>query len=506
MSEIAELTVLINGDISGLTDAVNKAQAEIESISSYAEVGYGDGKFSNARTRYNGWVNSGNRSVDDRIGWWREAMKAYSYDKNVYWEARRNIYELSRERALGANDIAKSYIKHMDYFGSAQNGTDRALGTFGEFKNLNSSFLDKGLINSGEYGKFLYDFGKELYEGRLELSEKWLKKEEKYNDLSADGYIDGLKRIEAYTDEYYANGLISYSEYAKARESIQNALIDKTREKYAAEYANWENDADSWYKMRETYGDWNDFGDSPTEFFGRKATRISEFYSAGKISFEEYVNAANGAKMDLYSAYSDEYDSMLAEYASVITKQKEAFSKQEQALKDSWTVADRRVNMGNLRRDISFYENSVTERGKEKLADLKTELRDEERSQKLYELQQKNSAVIEKMQTGYEIMERNKSDALKNVVASSANLVQIEAGIQSAINSARASIESTNTVTYRILENIYGAIKGMSFGNSYTDSRNINISSAVSRSDIMKAIDGSFVSGLGKLSYNGKVY
>lgn len=506
MSEIAELTISINGDISGLTEAVNKAQAEIDLLSSYAEVGYGDGKFSNARTRYNGWANSGHRSIDDKIAWWREAMSVYSYDKNVYWEAQRKIYELSRERAQNANSAANDYIKNTDYFASFQNGTEYALRTFGEYEKLNSSFTDNGVISGSEYRDLLHNFGKELYEGRLELSEKWLKQEEKYNDLSADGYIDGLNRIKAYTDEYYENGLIDYKEYAEAKQRIQNAVTDKTREKYAAEYANWENDADSWYKMREAYGDWGDYNDSPTDFFERKAERIGEFYSQGKISFEEYINATNGAKMGLYNAYSDEYDAMLSEYADIIAKQQEAFSKQEQALKDSWTVSDRQENMSDLRKNISFYENSVTERGREKLADLKTELRDEERSQQLYELQQKNSAVIEKMQTGYEIMERNKSSALKNVVESSAELVQIEAGIQSAIASARSSLEATNASTYRILESIYGALKGINAGNSYTDSRKINISSAVSSADIMKLIDGSFVSGLGKLNYNGRVY
>ena len=506
MSEIAELTVLINGDVSGLTDAVKKAQSEIDSISTYAAVGYGDGKFSNARRRYNGWENSGQRSIDDRIKWWQNAMNVYSYDANVYWEAQRNIYELERSRAKDANDIAASYIKHNNYFASAPGGTEQALGAFGEYKALNSEFLKNGLINEREYNSAVYDFGKDLYEGRAELSEKWLKHEEKYNNLSADSYIDGLRRIGKYTQEYYENGLIDFNEYAAARQRIQDGIIDKTREKYAAEYASWENDADTWYEMRSTFGDWDEYGDSPENFFKRKLERISEFYTGGKISFEEYTNAINRVKLDLYKSQSAEYDTRLKEYADMIAKQKAASSKQEQVLRDSWMVSDRRENMSNLRRDIAFYENSVTERGKDRLSSLKTELRDEERSQQLYELQQKNNAVIEKMQSKYDIMESNKSAVMKRIADGAVSIAGIETGIQSAVNAAKASIEATNSATYQMLASIYGAIRKMSSGNSYTDSRSISISSSVSQADIMKAIGSSFVSGLSGLNYNGKVY
>ena len=506
MSEIAELTVLINGDVSGLTEAVRKAQSEIESISTYAAVGYGDGKFSNARKRYNGWENSGKRSIDDRIQWWQNAMNVYSYDPSVYWEARRNIYELEQSRAKDANNVSESYIKHRDYFASMPNGTEKAIGTFGEYKNLNAGFLSRGLIDMREYNSAVFDFGKQLYEGRAALSEKWLKHEEKYNGLTADDYIAGLNRMGKYTQEYYDAGLIDFREYNTARQNIQDEIFDKTREKYAAEYANWQNDADTWYEMRNTFGDWGDYDDSPTKFFNRKLDRIKNFYDSGKISFDEYTNESNRAKMDLYNAQSAQYDLKLKEYAAAIKQQKDAFSKQEQTLKDSWTVSDRKENMQNLRRDIGFYENSVTERGKEKLSDLKTELRTEERNQKLYELQQHNSAVIDAMQKKYDIMESGKDAALKSIMNGTYSITQIESGIQAAVDAAKNSIASTNAATYQILSSIYGVIRNMSSGSSYTDSRTISINSSMSQSDIMKIIGGSFVSGLGRLNYNGRVY
>lgn len=506
MSEIAELTVLINGDVSGLTNAVKKAQEEIDSISTYAQVGYGDGKFSNARQRYNGWEKSGQRSVDERIKWWQNAMNVYSYDANVYWEAQRNIYELERERAEEANNIAEKYIKNKRYFADGTGGTDAATAAFGEYGILNAGFLDKALISGEEYNNNLYNFGKKLYEGREELSERWLEHEERYNNLSADAYIEGLKRIGSYTQEYYNNGLIDFQTYSEARQRIQDGIIDKTAEKSAAEYDNWKNDADTWYELRSTFGDWDYYDDSAEKFFRRKRERIGEFYAGGKISFEEYTNAQNQVKLDFYNSQVSEYDMYLKEYADAITRQKNAFSRQEQALRDSWSVSDRRENMSDLRSEISFYENSVTERGKDKLQSLKSELRDEERNEQLYELQQKNNAVLEVMQNKYDMMESNKSTILKNIACVAISMEEIETGIQSAVNAAKVSIEATNSATYSLLNDIYKTIRCMNGGNSYTDSRNISISSSVSQSDIIKMIEKSFVFGLSGLKYNGKVY
>ena len=73
MAEMTGLTIVIDGDISGLTKAVEEAQAKINSLSKYTDVGYAGGVYSQAKKRFNHWANSGQASVDEQIKWWEKA-------------------------------------------------------------------------------------------------------------------------------------------------------------------------------------------------------------------------------------------------------------------------------------------------------------------------------------------------------------------------------------------------------------------------------------------------
>ena len=67
MPEITGLTVLIDGDISGITKAINEAKAEIDAFSSYTAVGYAGGDYTTAKKRYNYWADSGHINTNEKI-------------------------------------------------------------------------------------------------------------------------------------------------------------------------------------------------------------------------------------------------------------------------------------------------------------------------------------------------------------------------------------------------------------------------------------------------------
>ena len=151
MAETTGLTVFIDGDISGLTEAVDKAQASIDSLSSYTSVGYGGGDYVTAKRRFNNWISSGNRSIDEQIKWWQSAMNVFSYDENVQWDAREWIYRLNSQRLNDINEFSSEYIKDSDYFSGIPFDSDEAVKTFGTIKELNREAAENGILTWKEY-------------------------------------------------------------------------------------------------------------------------------------------------------------------------------------------------------------------------------------------------------------------------------------------------------------------------------------------------------------------
>lgn len=107
-------------------------------------------------------------------------------------------------------------------------------------------------------------------------------------------------------------------------------------------------DADAWQELRSTYDDWDKYGDSEEDFLKRKIDRVKEFYNAGKISFEEFIDDTNKYSMDLYKSQSSAVDELLQKQQDYISNVKEEFSKQEQELRDSWDVQDRKTDMSEV--------------------------------------------------------------------------------------------------------------------------------------------------------------
>ena len=66
-----------------------------------------------------------------------------------------------------------------------------------------------------------------------------------------------------YTLEYYEQGLIDLEKFRKSAQEIDEKYLDAFKAKNDNIYSSWKKDADYWYKQRELYDDWEDYGDSP---------------------------------------------------------------------------------------------------------------------------------------------------------------------------------------------------------------------------------------------------
>lgn len=570
MPEITGLTVLIDGDISGITKAINEAKAEIDAFSSYTAVGYAGGDYTTAKKRYNYWADSGHINTNEKISWWRDAMDYFAYDETAQWEARKEIFALQQQNISDINKLAERLVEFNDYYSGTESGSTDAINMFNSVKELNKSNARAGILTWMEYFDNVSELGTKMYEGRIKNSEEWLRREEKYNGLSVDDYVKGLERMKEYTAQYCSEGLISYKEYIQGIEYLDDKIADKHAEEYArwkndaavwksdrdlygdwAEkgdstvgffsryknktkefynagkiswdtmneeiqaadrelfkiqsagdevYSKWKNDADGWKNLRDTYGDWEKYGDSIVQFYNRCIEKVAQLYKEGHISWQKYSDETMNYEMKLFEAESVSMDNILAQMSEHIKNKQKLFKDEEQSLKDSWSVSDRDDRLYELKSELAVYKNAVTEKGKDKYRSLLDEQKKLRREEELYNLQQKNNAVLEKLQAQYDAAEKNKDNILNKITSTNNDLKNIA-------DDFNIDFSQFGKKTEQLLEQLIYEVRSAASKantNTYNDSRKISISTAVSGTLLDRYINGRSA-GLAGVIYNGRV-
>lgn len=570
MPEITGLTVLIDGDISGITKAINEAKAEIDAFSSYTAVGYAGGDYTTAKKRYNYWADSGHINTNEKISWWRDAMDYFSYDETAQWEARKEIFALQQQNISDINKLAERLVEFNDYYSGTESGSTDAINMFNSVKELNKSNAQAGILTWMEYFDNISELGTKMYEGRIKNSEEWLRREEKYNGLSVDDYVKGLERMKEYTAQYCSEGLISYKEYIQGIEYLDDKIADKHAEEYArwkndaavwksdrdlygdwAEkgdstvgffsrykdktkefynagkiswdtmneeiqaadrelfkiqsagdevYSKWKNDADGWKNLRDTYGDWEKYGDSIVQFYNRCIEKVAQLYKEGHISWQKYSDETMNYEMKLFEAESVSMDNILAQMSKHIKNKQKLFKDEEQSLKDSWSVSDRDDRLYELKGELAVYKNAVTEKGKDKYRSLLDEQKKLRREEELYNLQQKNNAVLEKLQAQYDAAEKNKDNILNKITSTNNDLKNIA-------DDFNIDFSQFGKKTEQLLEQLIYEVRSAASKantNTYNDSRKISINTAVSGTLLDRYINGRSA-GLAGVIYNGRV-
>ena len=362
--------------------------------------------------------------------------------------------------------------------------------------------VSSGKMTWDDYAEYMESAGEKMYDSRRDQSEKWLEHEKKYNKLSEEDYGAGLQRMREYTLQMYEQGLIDKEKYRQADRELEEKYLDFVSEKNANEYSAWQNDADMWERMRDTYDDWADYNDSKLDFIKRKIEKVEDFYKDGKISFDEYDIATKNYQMDYYNEQSIIYDEKMQEFSSRISKLREKYSDAEQKLQDSWTVSDRKENIEDLQSQIAMYRNATTHAGQEKLKSLESQLKDAQRQQQLYELQQSNNKVLTQMQAQYDYLEENKAAKLRELMKSTVDIAKLEANMSAQIAAAKNALNSDSLRQYNVLKDIYSAIKGLRLGATYTDSRTINnYQGTYNPKGVWSIVNGIAVGGMGSFVF-----
>lgn len=414
---------------------------------------------------------------------WLEFQEKFkSNDKDIA-DIEEQIFSLTQKQTQEFNKQSKAYLeKHSAINDWGDNG-DTPLDAFKRIKDRNYQDLQDAKITWDDYVDNVSDAGETLYDDMKSYSDSWLEHQQKYHSMSIDDYIAGIDREAERLEEFYANDVINYQKYVEEKQTLEEKRYDAVAQKNADEYSAWQKDADAWQELRSTYDDWDKYGDSEEDFLKRKIDRVKEFYNAGKISFEEFIDDTNKYSMELYKSQSSAVDELLQKQQDYISNVKDEFSKQEQELRDSWDVQDRKTDMSEVQAQLDVYANSVTDKGQQKYKELQEQMKQLQRDEELYQLQVKNNATIEKLEAEYDALENSKTDFIKSIATNidSIDVTGIVADITQEVSGGNDKITKT-------LSEIIDAIKGIKI-----EQQNYNNNSKITINTTDSAVLGSYV-------------
>ncbi len=458
--------------------------------------------FTTAKDDWTHYTKTHAVTITQELEKWVELSEKFKDNQKDIEDIEEEIYSLTVKQNDERNKASEKWADKRIFNNDWEEYGDDIYSAYDRIKVRNMEMVSSGKMTWDDYAEYMESAGEKMYDSRRDQSEKWLEHEKKYNKLSEEDYGAGLQRMREYTLQMYEQGLIDKEKYRQADRELEEKYLDFVSDKNANEYSAWQNDADMWERMRDTYDDWADYNDSKLDFIKRKIEKVEDFYKDGKISFDEYDIATKNYQMDYYNEQSRIYDEKLQEFSSRISKLREKYSDAEQKLQDSWTVSDRKENIEDLQNQIAMYRNATTHAGQEKLKSLESQLKDAQRQQQLYELQQSNNKVLTQMQSQYDYLEENKVVKLRELMKSTVDIAKLEANMSSQIAAAKNALNSDSLRQYNVLKDIYSAIKGLRMGATYTDSRTINnYQGTYNPKGVWSIVNGIAVGGMGSFVF-----
>lgn len=472
---------------------------------------------------------------------WLEFQEKFkSNDKDIA-DIEEQIFSLTQKRTQEMNALSKTYIEERAALNDWDDNGDNPIDAFTRIRDRNMAEVEAGRMTWEDYTTEMSTIGSTLYDNMTEYSRDWLEHQEKYNGMSAADYIAGIGRIQTYTEQMYAQGIISHKEYVEAKNKLNEEYLDKRKEQIEKEY-----DISKDYISEHTYfNDWQDNGDSPIDAYNRVMDRhreelargeltqdefdkyqselgsdmyserveqsknwleeqrkyfgmtdeeyiaglkriqqyTQEYYDLGLISRKEYNENMTELNHDMFDQAGESFDDMLQQQQDYINKLRDEFSAQEQALQDSWTVEDRKADMSETQAQLDIYANAVTDRGQQKYKELQEQMKQLQRDEELYQLQVKNNATIEKLEAEYDALENSKADFIKSIATNidSIDVTGIVADITQEVSGGNDKITKT-------LGEIIEAIKGIKI-----EQQNYNNNSKITINTTDSAVLGEYV-------------
>lgn len=476
-------------------------------IPHYAEGKDNSDGFTTARDDWTHYINTHAVTTSQELEKWVELSNQFKDNAKDIADIEEQIYSLTKKQNEELNESSIEYLELRTAMNDWEDVNDYPISAYRRISERNAAELEAGRLTWDEYADVMKDAGNTLYEGRIEQSRKWLEHEREYNDMSISDYIEGLRRMQAYTQEFFEQGIIGAQEYRDSWTEINEDIFDASKEQNQEIVDSYFESADNYKKIRDAFNDWDDVGDSEIRYYTARLANVEKLYRDSVIGWQDYMDMSMDEYLNLYQATEADFDKKLEEYQDFISDTESKYRDEEQALRDSWTVEDRGTDLNEVNRLLGIYENAATEQGREKYQELLDQKKQLEREEELYQLQQDNNASLEALEAEYSEMEATKEKTLKamrtdqfNIFKEAENIAVDTSNIEElaslAANTMLVSAGSVENVLYQILNQI----RNMTFSQStYNDGRTFSISSGMSENEARRLLNGTIVSGLGSV-------
>ena len=514
---VAGLTVKIDGDASGLIAETKKAGAAAEILKNDYSLSYGTIKndlYKSQRNRVEHYVDSYDLSAKEEIAAWENMMKRFKYDSAVMLDIEAKIANATKrmwQEAIDAQEFAleMGYIKEEEYYSWLADYRDENFAKWSD--QYNSATLELKNYSDTLYSRMLSDAVGRLNEYE-EQFDTWINHSIKMGELNADEQIAAYNRFATNYNAMVSEIVLTTELGAEDVKELWDKVFEVRRASDESIYAltgsgydKWQSDMKNWIELRSTYDDWESYGDSEAEAYSRAIARQKEFYESGDIGWQEYMDNTFKYTLERYRAAEAEYDEMLLDYRNKISTERSELTEKENALKENWTLSDRKKDISELDRLTEIYKNAATDKGKEKYKELIDEREQLRREEQLYQLEIENNEIIEQMEEEYSSLEANKKRMLSSLKSSTQQIGysidevrDIADGIGIELEDASASAVDMMYDIYDMLTQIRDAARDG--GSSYTDSRSISIS-GVDENTVRAMINGTIITGLGQVMY-----
>lgn len=379
----------------------------------------------------------------------------FAPDTQEYKDATMELHKYSVQLINDANEASKAYI---DLHGSLNDWGEMGTSMGAVWQTVNQRNVQAakdGLITWDEYFENREELTEQFLDNYSDYSDDWIKHEQDYNNLSAEGTIEAINRQRTEVENYFAEiGELTDEEYL-LKIKIEAELDDKALDAAWDAVEEWRSDADWYKKQADVYG-W-DFlhPDSETEYWQRVIKNYTDAANSGKLSETDRYKAlrkADEARLELYKATEDTYDDTLEATKDRMGELKEALDDRLEALETSWEVEDRAEDKSETIADINKFRNAVTLEGREKYQEALDKLKEIERDEMRFELEQENNAIMEQMQAEYDALEEKKADALEQLKAANMRVASLVQPLDSSINSMETSLNNKMDALINVLQ------------------------------------------------------
>ena len=352
----------------------------------------------------------------------------FAPDTQEYRDATLKLHKYSVQLIEDADELSEAYI---DLHGRLNDWGEMGTSMGAVWQTVNKRNVQAakdGLITWDEYFEKREGRTEQFLDNYIDYSDDWIKHEQDYNAMGADDTIAAINRQRAEVERYFAEiGELTDEEYALKVEILAE-LDDKSMDAALDKVNEWRDDAD-WYKRQADVYGW-DFlhDDSETKYWQRVIDGEMEAYQNEALSLtarNEALRKADEARLELYQATEDEYDEMFDMAQDRIDETEKALSDRLSALDESWEVEDRAVEKAEVLADLDKYRNAVTIEGRDKYEELQDQLKEIEREETRFAMEQENNAILEQLEAEYEALENEKAKVLQQVRDANLNVAAL---------------------------------------------------------------------------------